>query len=130
MWCPKRRRINSSESGDGDKGNPIGPGGDEPAIKMRVGSRKSALALIQIKFDIQEAKKFYSDSDYEYELIERSTTGDHILDQPLSQIGSKALFTKELEEGLLDGSIDFVVHSLKDLPTTLPPNLCIAAILE
>ncbi|XP_053208791.1 DNA replication ATP-dependent helicase/nuclease DNA2-like [Panonychus citri] len=57
MWCPKRRRIDSTESGDGDKGNTIGLGGDEPPIKMRVGSRKSALALIQSRFVIQEIRK-------------------------------------------------------------------------
>jgi hydroxymethylbilane synthase len=59
-----------------------------------------------------------------------STTGDHILDKPLSEIGSKALFTKELEESLLANEIDFIVHSLKDLPTSLPSGCCIGAILK
>jgi len=56
------------------------------------------------------------------------TTGDKILDKPLPKIGEKSLFTKELEQALEDGSVDFVVHSLKDLPTTLPQNLAIGAV--
>ena len=49
---------------------------------------------------------------------------------PLSKIGEKALFTKELEVALEDNSVDIVVHSLKDLPTTLPPGMCIGAVLK
>ena len=59
-----------------------------------------------------------------------STVGDHILDQPLSQIGEKSLFTKKLEVALEKKEVDFVVHSSKDLPTTLPDGMVIAAILE
>ena len=130
MWCPKRRRTDSFEDGKESKMPALEPSGDEPAIKIRVGSRKSKLALIQTEVVISELRKFYSEKDYQFELITMTTKGDHILDTPLSQIGSKSLFTKELEDGLLNKSIDFVVHSLKDLPTTLPPKLCIAAILE
>lgn len=57
-----------------------------------------------------------------------STTGDKILDKPLPKIGEKSLFTKELEIALEEGSVDFVVHSLKDLPTTLPSGMAIGAI--
>ena len=53
-----------------------------------------------------------------------STKGDQILDQPLSKIGEKSLFTKELEIALEDLKVDLVVHSLKDLPSTLPPGVC------
>jgi hypothetical protein len=59
-----------------------------------------------------------------------STTGDKILDVALSKIGEKSLFTKELEVALMKGEIDFVVHSLKDLPTFLPDGLTIAAITK
>ena len=61
-------------------------------------------------------------------LREIKTTGDHILDIPLAGIGSQALFTKELDEALLDGSIDLAVHSLKDWPTEMPPGLVIGAV--
>ena len=56
------------------------------------------------------------------------TSGDVFLDAPLSQIGGKGLFTKEIEEALLDGRIDLAVHSLKDLPTVLPAGLTLAAV--
>ena len=58
------------------------------------------------------------------------TTGDKITDVPLSQVGGKGLFTKEIEEALLDGRADLAVHSLKDLPTELPPGLALAAVPE
>jgi hydroxymethylbilane synthase len=58
------------------------------------------------------------------------TQGDKLLDAPLAQIGGKGLFTKEIEEALLDGRVDLAVHSLKDLPTVLPEGLCLAAVME
>lgn len=58
------------------------------------------------------------------------TIGDKILDKPLPKIGEKSLFTQELEKALEDRTVDFVVHSLKDLPTTLPPGKVIGAILK
>lgn len=58
----------------------------------------------------------------EFEVVTMSTKGDQILDQPLSKIGEKSLFTKELEIALEDLKVDMVVHSLKDLPSTLPPG--------
>ena len=62
------------------------------------------------------------------ELRKIKTTGDHILDIPLANINSQALFTKELDQALLDGSIDLAVHSLKDWPTEMPPGLVIGAV--
>ena len=59
-----------------------------------------------------------------------STLGDKIIDIPLPKIGEKFLFTKELEMSLSSGEVDFLVHSLKDLPTTLPPNMVIGAVLK
>lgn len=63
-------------------------------------------------------------------LVTMSTLGDQILDKPLPKIGEKSLFTKELETALQNGSVDLVVHSLKDMPTLLPDGLAIGAILE
>jgi porphobilinogen deaminase, dipyromethane cofactor binding domain len=98
--------------------------------KVRVGSRKSNLALIQTNIVIDELKKRYIDKPIEFEVVAMSTLGDHILDKPFSQIDSKSLFTKELEELLIEDKIDLIVHSLKDLPTVLPKDLCICAILK
>jgi len=96
--------------------------------KLRVGSRKSQLALIQTEFVIGELKKICP--DYEFEIVEMSTLGDNVLDKALSKIGEKSLFTKELEVALEKGEVEFVVHSLKDLPTTLPPGMVIGAVME
>ncbi|KAI8477958.1 hypothetical protein Bbelb_443130 [Branchiostoma belcheri] len=95
---------------------------------VRVGTRKSQLAMIQTNSVVASLKKLCDDVDFE--IISMSTTGDKILDTALSKIGEKSLFTKELEKALEDGRVDFVVHSLKDLQSTLPPNMVIGAVLE
>jgi len=95
---------------------------------MMVGSRKSQLALIQTRFVISELKKIRP--AVEFEIVEMSTVGDNVLDKALSKIGEKSLFTKELEVALEKKDVDFVVHSMKDLPTTLPPGMVIGAVLE
>lgn len=65
---------------------------------------------------------------YCVELCELTTKGDRILDAPLAKIGGKGLFTKELEQAMLDGAVDLAVHSLKDMPTEVPDGLVIGAI--
>jgi hydroxymethylbilane synthase len=65
----------------------------------------------------------------EFEIVVITTTGDRIRDRPLAEIGGKGLFTKEIEEALLDGSIDLAVHSMKDMPAKLPDGLVMSAIL-
>ena len=95
---------------------------------IKVGSRKSQLALIQTRFVISELKKIQPER--EFEIVEMSTLGDNVLDRALSKIGEKSLFTKELEVALEKGEVDFVVHSMKDLPTSLPPGMVIGAVLE
>ncbi len=90
---------------------------------LRIGSRGSKLALWQAEW----VKARLADEGYHAEIVIIRTTGDKILDVPLARIGGKGLFTKEIEESLLAGDIDLAVHSLKDLPTTLPEGLVIAA---
>ncbi len=89
-----------------------------------IGSRGSKLALWQAGWVHRQLEKLGEPS--RIEIIK--TTGDKITDVPLAQVGTKGLFTKEIEEALLDGSIDLAVHSLKDLPTDLPAGLALAAI--
>lgn len=95
---------------------------------IRVGSRKSELALIQTNFVIDSLKKLHPDK--EFTIVSMTTLGDRILNVSLPKIGEKSLFTKDLEDALRNDSVDFVVHSLKDLPTTLPDGLAIGAVFE
>ncbi|XP_076619276.1 porphobilinogen deaminase-like protein l(3)02640 isoform X2 [Colletes latitarsis] len=95
---------------------------------IRVGSRKSELALIQTRYVIQCLKEFHPSK--EFEIVTMSTKGDTILDQSLPKIGEKSLFTEELELALENGRVDFVVHSLKDVPTSLPEGMVLGAILK
>ncbi|XKL68194.1 hypothetical protein PGB90_003685 [Kerria lacca] len=102
--------------------------GDSNIKTYKVGSRKSQLALIQTNYVIRQLQDIYP--SYQFNIVEINTLGDKILDKPLPKIGEKSLFTKELEEALENGSVDFVVHSLKDLPTTLPERKIIGAVLK
>ncbi|MDF1547307.1 MAG: hydroxymethylbilane synthase [Bacteroidales bacterium] len=95
---------------------------------IKIGTRGSQLALYQankVKSDL-EAK--FPEHKIENEIIK--TKGDKILDVALSKIGDKGLFTKEIENALLDGSVDLAVHSLKDLPTALPEGLKLGGVLK
>ncbi|CAG8601466.1 17961_t:CDS:2 [Dentiscutata erythropus] len=93
-----------------------------------IGTRKSKLALVQTN-EVQKAlQRAYP--DFEFQILSMTTTGDQILNKPLYQIGEKSLFTKELEVALENKTVDLVVHSLKDLPTTLPKGMTIGAILK
>ena len=87
---------------------------------MIIGSRGSQLALWQARWVASQLPGA--------EIVVIKTTGDKIADVPLSKVGTKALFTKEIEEALLDGRIDLAVHSLKDIPAEMDPRLTIAAI--
>jgi hydroxymethylbilane synthase len=99
-----------------------------PLEKIRIGTRGSDLALWQARW-VQKALagRF---PGLPVELVIIKTTGDKILDAPLSRIGDKGLFTREIEHSLLEGAIDLAVHSLKDLPTQLPEGLTIGAVTE
>jgi hydroxymethylbilane synthase len=95
---------------------------------IRIGSRKSQLALVQTHWVQGELQKAHSDRTFEVQTM--STQGDNILDVALAKIGDKGLFTKELEDAMLSRQVDFAVHSLKDLPTNLPAGLMLGAITE
>ncbi len=96
--------------------------------KVIIGTRGSKLALWQAEFIKSEIGKLNKEIDVELKLVK--TKGDKILDQALSKIGDKGLFTKELENELLAGNIDLAVHSLKDLQTEIAPGLKIAAVTK
>ncbi len=99
---------------------------------LRLGTRGSPLALAQAN----EVKRLLAEAHVELaqdgaiEIVVIKTTGDMIQDRALSAIGGKGLFTKEIEEGLQDESIDVAVHSMKDVPTWLPEGLEISTVLE
>lgn len=94
--------------------------------KVIIGSRKSKLALWQANYIAERLTGEYPELEV---VIEKMvTTGDKILDVPLAKIGGKGLFTKELEQAMLEQQIDLAVHSLKDMPTQLPEGLTLAAI--
>ncbi len=100
------------------------------ATILRIGTRGSPLALVQaraVRARLAVALGIAEDA-IELEIIR--TTGDAIQDRPLADAGGKALFTKEIEEALLDRRIDLAVHSAKDVPSFLPPGLMLAACLE
>lgn len=93
---------------------------------LRLGTRGSALALWQANWTKSQIEKRWP--GLVVDLVPIKTTGDKILDVPLAKIGGKGLFTKELDEALLDGRIDLAVHSLKDVPFQLPDGIDFAAI--
>ena len=95
---------------------------------VRIGSRGSELALWQARWVQRTLMRYHPRREVIIEIIK--TKGDKILDSPLSQIGDKGLFTREIESALLAGEIDLAVHSLKDLPTEFPEGLTIGAICE
>ena len=97
-------------------------------MKLRVGTRRSPLALTQTKQALDELVR--RSPGLSYELVEVVTTGDRIQDRPLREAGGKGLFLKELDEALLEGRIDCAVHSMKDVPTDLAPGSTMAAVLE
>jgi len=95
---------------------------------IRIGSRKSQLALVQTHWVQAQLQKAFPDRTFEVHTM--STQGDKILDVALAKIGDKGLFTKELEVGMLNQDIDFAVHSLKDLPTRLPEGLMLGCVTD
>ncbi len=95
---------------------------------LRIATRKSPLALAQT--NLVKAQLLKIKPDLKIELIAMTTQGDQMLDSPLAKIGGKGLFTKELEKALLNHEADLAVHSLKDMPVTLPVGLTLSAFLK
>ncbi|NLD31156.1 MAG: hydroxymethylbilane synthase [Trichococcus flocculiformis] len=92
---------------------------------LRVGTRSSALALKQTELVIEALKRVEPSVDID--VVGITTKGDRLVHVPLAQIGGKGVFVKEVEAQLLDGTIDFAVHSLKDVPARMPEGLTIVA---
>lgn len=94
---------------------------------VRIATRKSPLALWQAEHVATQLGQVHP--DLEIQLVRMTTRGDKILDSPLSKVGGKGLFVKELEQGMLKGHADIAVHSMKDVPVEFPPGLCLSTIL-
>ena len=95
---------------------------------LKIATRKSPLAIWQAEFVKSKLENIYP--DLKVELVKMTTQGDQILNSPLSKIGGKSLFIKELEVGIMEGRADIAVHSMKDVPYELPQGFEIGAILE
>jgi hydroxymethylbilane synthase len=100
--------------------------GNEEFLKIRIGTRGSALALWQA----EHVRSRLTSSGHEVSLTVITTTGDRVLDRRLESVGGKGAFLKEIEEAMMAGEIDLAVHSLKDVPTALPAGLHLCAYLE
>ncbi|MBT9775271.1 hydroxymethylbilane synthase [Clostridium sp. MCC353] len=95
---------------------------------IRIGTRKSKLAMVQTEIVKREIESRFPEA--EIVIVPMSTKGDKILDRSLTSFGGKGVFTKELEEALLNGEIDMAVHSAKDMPMEFPKGLCLGAVLD
>lgn len=95
---------------------------------IRVGTRESQLARLQTDIAVNALKNRYPEQSFE--IVPVTTHGDKVQDKPIAELGTRGVFVKELEKALYDGEVDFVVHSLKDLPTDLPEGLRLAAVLD
>ena len=94
---------------------------------IKIGTRGSKLALIQANMAKEMLLQYFP--DHKYDIVTIKTKGDRVTDVPLSRIGEKGLFTKEIEEALLDGRIDMAVHSLKDVQSVFPEGLTLGGVL-
>lgn len=97
---------------------------------LKIGTRGSELALAQARETRARLMSAHGLEEEDFEIVVISTSGDRIQDRPLSEVGGKGLFTKEIEEALLTGGIDIAVHSSKDMPTALPDGLELSCFLE
>src|SRR5262245_32139723 len=95
-------------------------------MTLTYATRRSALALAQCRAFVARLKSAHPDIEFVEEQV--VTTGDKIQDRPLSEVGGKGLFVKEIEEALLERRADLAVHSIKDVPGVLPPGLAITGI--
>ncbi len=98
-------------------------------MKLRLGTRSSPLALAQAHETARRLCAALGLPEDSIEIVSMKASGDIILDRPLAEVGGKALWTKELDLALIDGVIDFAVHSMKDVETFRPAEIVIAAML-
>jgi hydroxymethylbilane synthase len=96
--------------------------------RLVLGTRNSRLALAQTALVVERLRALTP--GIEIEILDMTTTGDRVLDRPISEVGTKGLFTKELDEALLEGAIDAAVHSMKDLPAEIPQGITIGVVPE
>ena len=101
-----------------------------PNDPLKIGTRGSPLALAQSQETRDRLMAAHDLPEDAFEIVVIKTTGDQVTDRPLGEIGGKGLFTKEIEEALLAATIHIAVHSMKDMPTVLPPGLTIPCLLE
>ncbi|MGA2129748.1 MAG: hydroxymethylbilane synthase [Xanthobacteraceae bacterium] len=101
-----------------------------PSSFLRIGTRGSPLALAQAHEVRDRLARAHGVDPAAIAIVVIRTSGDRIQDRPLSEVGGKGLFTKEIEEALVAGTIDLAVHSAKDMPTVLPEGLVLAVCLE
>ncbi|MCK5185699.1 MAG: hydroxymethylbilane synthase, partial [Deltaproteobacteria bacterium] len=97
-------------------------------LKLKIGTRGSKLALVQANWVKDGLMEHYGNC--QIEIVPIKTAGDRIKRTPISQMGGKGLFIKEIEKALIKGEIDLAVHSMKDLPVELPHELIISAITK
>jgi hydroxymethylbilane synthase len=97
---------------------------------LRIGTRGSALALAQAHQTRARLMAAHGLPEEAFAIVPISTSGDLIQDRPLAEAGGKGLFTREIEEALVDGRLDIAVHSSKDMPTWLPEGMALIAFLE
>ena len=96
---------------------------------IKIGTRGSPLALQQAYDTRDQLIKAHNLAESDFEIVSIKTSGDKIVDKPLSEFGGKGLFTKEIENALLSGEIDLAVHSAKDMATEIPAGLIISCFL-
>ena len=100
-----------------------------PSSPLRIGTRGSPLALAQAYETRKRLTNALNISEDSFEIVVISTSGDRILDRPLKEVGGKGLFTKEIEQDMLDRKIDIAVHSMKDMPVEQPAGLTLGCYL-
>ena len=100
-----------------------------PSSPLRIGTRGSPLALAQAYETRKRLTNALNISEESFEIVVISTSGDRILDRPLKEVGGKGLFTKEIEQDMLDRKIDIAVHSMKDMPVEQPDGLTLGCYL-
>lgn len=110
--------------------SPVMSRSSTPTRPLRLGSRGSPLALVQARQAQTALAAACGIAPEQIEITIIRTSGDRIQDRPLADAGGKGLFTKEIEEALLSGAIDFAVHSSKDIPAMLPAGLTLAGFLQ